>query len=865
MGDSVSQRLEVLIDQIANEIVFLDFGDENIIVEIDKIVKDIKIDSKSKNVKFFSDVLDLWLDYADKAGAANGEKLSEFIIVTLREAKSFKGTKSDWIERLKKLDQDCLNLSEGRDSVPNGKSEDYALFVSTTYSLLENIEKSLLALEKNPKDESCIDSLYREFHTLKGEAGLLGIKNCKLLAHTVEDILEPVREGKGLPSEELITLLLQVADLIKSIVSDLEENPEKSASIVVEPLCGILREIKLLPNDFQAKPMGQDDYLEGFKPQVPVLDMTMGEDMFTDFIVESHEHIATAEQALLNLENDPDNTEEINILFRAFHTIKGLAGFLNLEDLKILTHETESMMDDVRKGRLLLSEDIMESCFKAIDSVSALLKLIQEQLENGGQLISPYHDVSLTLIKVRQIIKPGAQAPRAPKLGEVLIDQGLVDNQQVTEALAKQQLESPSKKLGEVLVEQGTITNNQLNQGLQELKKTSSPTTMDASIKIALNKLDSLIDMVGELVITGTQVAQNPIVRDCEDQRLDKDVGQFSRIIREVQEVAMSMRLVPIKPVFQKMLRVVRDLSKKSGKEVDVILTGEGTEIDKNIVDLINDPLMHMVRNSVDHGIESDQEDRLKAGKPRKGQVKLNAYHKGGNIVIEIRDDGRGLNKDRILAKAKERNIAGINEIKSDKDIFSLIFEPGFSTADTVTDISGRGVGMDVVRRNIEELRGKIDIESEEGKGSVFYIKLPLTLAIIDGIVLRSGIERYIVPIFSVLEFIQPKNENITSVVGKGEMIDIHGSLYRIVRLHELFDCEDAQTDIEQMVGCLVDSDRGQICLMVDELLGQQQVVIKGLTERFKKVKGLAGATILGDGRVGLIIDINGIVRTYMK
>jgi two-component system chemotaxis sensor kinase CheA len=312
------------------------------------------------------------------------------------------------------------------------------------------------------------------------------------------------------------------------------------------------------------------------------------------------------------------------------------------------------------------------------------------------------------------------------------------------------------------------------------------------------------------------------------------------------------------------MVRLVRDLSKKLGKEVSIALAGEDTEIDKNMVELVGDPLMHMVRNSLDHGIEP-KEVRLKAGKPAAGKIQLSAYHKGGYVVIEIKDDGGGLKKERILQKAVERGIVKPGEELSDKRIFNLIFEAGFSTAEKVTDVSGRGVGMDVVKKNIEKLRGKVEIESEEGKGSTFYIYLPITLAIIEGIVVRVGVEKYILPINAVVEFVKGAHKDLSLVYDKGEMYKFYDKLYPLIRLSQQFAIRDACADIEQTTVCLIETDAGRACLVVDELFGQQQVVIKSLGEALKKVQGVSGAAILGDGRVGLIIDVDGLVALAVK
>ncbi|MFC2140553.1 chemotaxis protein CheA, partial [Candidatus Auribacterota bacterium] len=354
----------------------------------------------------------------------------------------------------------------------------------------------------------------------------------------------------------------------------------------------------------------------------------------------------------------------------------------------------------------------------------------------------------------------------------------------------------------------------QIKSGLSEQNKKP---TIDESIKVKMGKLDNLIDMVGELVIIESQVSQNSLIRDSSDPKLSQDIPQLRRIIHNVQNTAMSMRLVPIKPLFQKMIRLVRDLSKKQGKKIEMRTFGEETEIDKNIIEQISDPLMHMVRNSVDHGIEKS-EVRKEKGKDETGIIELNAFHRSGNIVIELKDDGGGLNRDKILKKAKEKGLVKEGEVIPDSKIYTLILEPGFSTADKVTDVSGRGVGMDVVKRNIESLRGKIEIQSEINKGSVFSIKLPLTLAIIEGIVLRIGKESYIIPITAVAEFINPKKEDIVTVQSKGEMIKVRGELFQLIRLNNLFNVKSGVTDIEKATACIVETDYGRVAILVDEL-----------------------------------------------
>jgi two-component system chemotaxis sensor kinase CheA len=322
--------------------------------------------------------------------------------------------------------------------------------------------------------------------------------------------------------------------------------------------------------------------------------------------------------------------------------------------------------------------------------------------------------------------------------------------------------------------------------------------------------------------------------------------------------------MIPLKSTFQKMARLVRDVSAKVGKKVRLEISGEDTELDKTVIEEIGDPLVHIIRNSVDHGIEP-QEERLTKGKPADGHIRLNAFHRSGNIVIEIEDDGKGLSKDKILRKAIEKGLVEENASLSDQQVYNLIFAAGFSTAEKVTDISGRGVGMDVVKKNIERLRGKVELTTEEGKGTKTIIKLPLTLAIIDGMIVQVGDEKYIVPMLSIEESIRPRKEDVSTVQQRGELINVRGDLLPMVRLHNLYNVKPKKTDPWEALILIVEGE-GQRCgILVDDLIGQQQIVIKSLGEQFHNVKGVSGSAILGDGRVGLILDVGGIMSIALN
>ena len=386
-------------------------------------------------------------------------------------------------------------------------------------------------------------------------------------------------------------------------------------------------------------------------------------------------------------------------------------------------------------------------------------------------------------------------------------------------------------------------------------KKSDGP-----SIRVDTEKIDKLINLVGELVITQSMLSQlgnhfeNPDL-----PVLQERLAQLERNTREIQERVMSIRMLPVAMVFNKFPRVVRDLAAKSGKDIQLILAGEETELDKTVIESIGDPLTHLIRNAADHALESPEE-RLALGKPAQGTVRLSAYQEGGNIYISVQDDGRGLNRDKIVAKARASGIIGPDEQLSDEQVWLLIFRAGFSTAEKVTEVSGRGVGMDVVRRNIEGLGGTIAIKTAAGQGTIFLLKLPLTLAIVEGMAVRVGSETYLVPLLSIIESLQPPVGAVKTIAGKGQVINVRGVYIPIVRLYEAFHLKADHTEPTQAILIIVETESERVALMVDELLGQQQVVIKNLEQNFHRVDGIAGATILGDGTVGFIVDVRGML-----
>jgi two-component system chemotaxis sensor kinase CheA len=418
-------------------------------------------------------------------------------------------------------------------------------------------------------------------------------------------------------------------------------------------------------------------------------------------------------------------------------------------------------------------------------------------------------------------------------------------------------VDKPDFKLGEILIMENKAKPREVVEALREQKQVLNQLS-EFTLKVDSKKLDNLVDMVGELVIAQSMVQQNPVFASIKEQKLIRDFSLLKRITNDLQRISMSLRMVPIRQTFQKMTRLVRDLSKKSEKLVELSMSGEETEIDRNMVESLYDPLVHMIRNAVDHGIELPSL-RKEMGKTEMGKIFLRAYQKGGNVVIEMEDDGQGLNREKILKKAKEKGLLSEEMQLTDYQIDNLIFEPGFSTADKITDVSGRGVGMDVVRKTIEKLKGKVEIFSTQGKGCRFIIRVPLTLAIMDGIIVRVGDEQYIIPTLFIKETLRPRPEDITTVQQRGNLVRVRNNLLPLIRLHHLLGIIPHKKEPWEALVIVVENEGNQRCLMVDDLIGKQEVVIKNLGEKLKEVKGVAGATIMGDGHVGLILDIHGI------
>jgi two-component system chemotaxis sensor kinase CheA len=716
-------------------------------------------------------------------------------------------------------------------------SDDFAQFQEAFFEEaaehLAIVEEGLLALEQHPQDLELLAKIFRSAHSIKGASGMFGFNAVTQFTHKMETLLDLLRNGEKAVSPLIADLLLKSTDCLKTLIEAVKSGVAVDDE-VVQRLTAELASASASGVQPTAVPQKQ-----------PVAAPTQSG-------LQEHSYLIkwTPPESLFQRGLDP------------LQVLKELSGIGDLSSVTLDTSRVPDLAEiDPEKCylswelQLLTGKDLkaIESAFEFVREDSKLVIEEQSVATSESQLSSqnPQHEMRT---QQPETIEGGPKP-----LGAILVESGAVSPAVLEQALSQQ------KRVGEILVEQKAVTPQQLEQALhtQRQQEVAAQTkkTDTTSIRVDTAKIDKLINLVGELVITQSmlsdlgsrfEIKQLPVLLE--------RVAQLERNTREIQERVMGIRMLPIGTAFSRFPRLVRDLSTKAGKKIQLVLSGEETELDKTVIESIGDPLTHLVRNSADHGLEPPEE-RLDNNKPEVGTIRLNAFHEGGNICITVEDDGRGLNREKILAKALKQGLIGENEKLSDDQIWALIFRPGFSTAEKVTDVSGRGVGMDVVKRNIEALGGTVSIKTVTGKGTTFTLKLPLTLAIIEGMTVRVGKETYIVPLLSILESIQPKEGTIKTVVGKGELINVRGTYLPMIRMYEVFVLEPEYTNPTKSILLILETEGERVAVMVDEILGQQQVVIKSMEQNFRKVEGIAGATILGDGTVGFILDVRGLLE----
>jgi two-component system chemotaxis sensor kinase CheA len=627
------------------------------------------------------------------------------------------------------------------------------------------------------------------------------------------------------------------------------------------------------------------------------------------FLTECEELLADMEERLVGLTPDSADNERLNAIFRCAHSIKGGSGAFGLDYITSFTHALEALLDAMREGKVAPTHEAVDVLLKSVDVVTQMVNAAKEGVTPPAELGSDIlpllkkfagggAEVHALPSSVVSAIPAGAQqwhiefVPHVglfasgnepllilrelSRLGKITVKANVskvppIDSMNPESCylswsidLVTDKGEAAIREAFEFVESQCDLTVAPMIERRQRDDQSVKPVVEDhakagasTSIRVDLDKVDRLVNMVGELVITEAMIKAQ--VRELSPEQfvdLMRGVDELSQHTRELQEAVMSVRMQPVKSIFSRMPRIVRDLSSQLNKDIVLEVHGENTEVDKTVIEQLSDPLMHMIRNSCDHGIEGPDE-RVGNGKPAQGTIVLSAYHRGGRIVIEIRDDGAGINRGRVLAKAREKGLVSADLTPTDEEIDHMIFMAGFSTAEVVTNVSGRGVGMDVVRRNIEGMGGTVHVGNHPGQGSVFTVSLPLTLAILDGMIVRVGEEKYIIPITSIIETMRPKQDEVRHVEGASDVINVRGEFIPIIYLYEVFAVADAESNPAKALVVLVESGRDKLGVVVDELIGQQQVVIKSLETNSDPVRGISGATILGDGHVSLILEIS--------
>jgi len=725
----------------------------------------------------------------------------------------------------------------------------HSSFFEESFEALDGMEAALLGLDVGAPDPERVNGIFRVAHSIKGGAGMFGFKDVASFTHTLETLLDELRSGRMAVTRDISDKLLLSVDVMRAMLTSVQ----RKEPVDMQKVADLQFDLEMIVAQ------GAGGAPAAAAPAAPAATASPAP--------------AAATAPAGGPAAEGSNAARWAIEFRALPELllRGndpIAIFSSLAELGKLT--VVANMQAVPRLRSIDAErcyltwtlELESDC--ARDQVDAAFEWAAVDCEltikrvEAGASSAPAAVAPAAVVEAPVVAAPPVQAAVAPK---------------VVEAAAKP-VEAAVAPPASAAASAATAPDATAPAAAAPAAAAPAPKPADAkepakaaaggehsSIRVSIEKIDELINTVGELVITQAMLSELGRKLDGSvAEQFRSGLNQLERNMRELQESVMRVRMLPISFTFSRFPRMVRDLAQRLGKQIELKMTGEQTELDKTVLEKIGDPLVHLVRNSIDHGIEAP-DVRVKAGKSPTGIVHLDACHRGGHIAVEIRDDGNGLDKSRILAKARSRGLVGQNDVLTDEQVHELIFMPGFSTAEKTTDVSGRGVGMDVVRRNVKELGGKIEIASELGKGSRFIITLPLTLAIVDGQSVSVGSETYIVPLTSIVESLQLQPQSVNRLSGRGEVFSFRGDYLPIVRLHELFGIEPRATALHEGLIVVAEGDGRRIGLFVDELLGQQQVVIKSMEANYGPVDGVAGATILGDGSVALILDLSGLIR----
>lgn len=705
-------------------------------------------------------------------------------------------------------------------------SQFHQVFFEESFEGLDIMESGLLDLSLDEVDDETINAIFRAAHSIKGGAGTFGFQQVSEFTHVLETLLDEIRSGMRAMEQQHVDLFLQSVDCLKGLLSDLQAGSEPDMAQADELK---VQFEAILAGDFTAK---------------------ISTDSASDTVTESTSPSTGTEGWRIEFIPNEDILCTGNEPYRMFRELKDLADGADFEVIPDVSRLPE--FSAMHPELCYVSWTIFLRKNVELSDIEEVFEWVVDDCEIRYQKLDHLDTESLLAHQSGQQTAELEEAA-AQKESESAAEEATNISDEVAE------IQVPAPEEVKPAAKEAAVPAAAAKK--PAAKKAAGKAGENTSIRVSIDKIDSLINMVGELVITQSMLGQLGQEFDISRvQRLQEGLSQLEQNTRELQESVMKIRMLPISFAFSRFPRLVRDLGKQLGKQVDLVMLGENTELDKTVMEKIGDPLVHLVRNSLDHGLESP--DARKAnGKNATGTITLNAFHQGGNIVIEVKDDGAGLNGERIRNKAIENGLISPDDLLSDDQIYDLIFQPGFSTAEVVSDVSGRGVGMDVVRRNISELNGSIEVTSKPGEGSVFTIRLPLTLAILDGQLVRVGEEVYIFPLVSIVESIQLEQQMLNNITGSQHVMQLRNDYIPIVSLHKVFNIEPEHRELDGSMLVVVEGDNEKIGIVVDELLGQQQVVIKSLEQNYKKVESISGATILGDGTVALIVDISGLSK----
>ena len=728
-------------------------------------------------------------------------------------------------------------MSESEQVPPGFISEDEEIiadFIVEAQEFLEQLDQDLLALEQTPENLELLDSIFRAVHTIKGNSSFLGFDKLTRFTHQLENVLDKLRSGQMAVTAEMMDLILGGTDKIREFI----ENLNDESVVDIEALLQKLHHVLLASESQAVAPPSEED-----------IDDEMAE-IIEDFVVESSEFLEQLDQDLVRLEQAPEDLELLNDIFRPVHTIKGNASFLGFDKLTRFTHQLENVLDKLRSGDMTVTPTVMDVVLDSMDRIKLLLSHLQHE---------DAVDTSDLLTRLAQLLDPSVSS--APP-GDALVE----PNESVVTPPPGNLPAPPASPVPVPVAAAPPPAVTPLAAPPAPKKQARRKDAEEQTIRVDIERLDALMNLAGELVIAKNRLQQfgqqfDTLYGDSElTESLMLTQSLIGYITGQFQEAVMKTRMLPIRKVFSKIPRLIRDLARDTKKQVELVLEGEDTELDKSVIEHIGDPLVHIIRNAVDHGLEYPHE-REAMGKSAQGNVLLRAYSEGNYIIIEIKDDGRGMDPQKIFNKAVEKGLATADKagVLTPAEMLDFIFAPGFSTAESVSNISGRGVGMNVVKENIIKLDGLIEIDSVVGQGTVFRIQLPLTMAIVPALLVNVAEATYAIPLNNVVETLVVSSTDIYHM-DQREMIHLRDRVVSLVHLSEILGQRERQVG-EKYYVIIVGAGEQRVGLVVDHLQGQEEVVIKTLGEFFEEIHHIAGATIMGDGSVVLILNIGNILQ----